>query len=63
MFLEWDLPCSEQTLLLFLEWDPPYSEQALLLFLDWVLPFFFADLGHRRKKKICSIFLWGNALG
>jgi hypothetical protein len=60
--LEWDLPCSEQTLLLFLEWDLPYSEQALPLFLEWVLPF-FADLGHRRKKKICSIFLWGNALG
>lgn len=62
LFLEWDLPCSEQTLLLFLEWDLPYSGQALPLFLEWVLPI-FADLGHSRKKKICSIFLWGNALG
>jgi hypothetical protein len=62
LFLEVDLPCPKQTLLLFLEWDLPYSEQSLTLFLEWVLPF-FADLGHRRKKKICSTFLWGNTLG
>lgn len=47
-----------------------FSAALLLVLLLWI---FFPsptthnqtcrDLGHRRKKKICSIFLWGNALG